>query len=142
MNRKIVLIFTCAMALALTGLQAMARTKPNQAAPQSNAAEQDKDKDATPAAAIDPEAVAKAEARLQQLTTELSLSDDQKAQIKPILLDAARRIKAVKDDPHRTIDSKKSKVDEIHDGARGQIRQFLSPDQSKKLDTLKENDEI
>lgn len=141
MNRKVVLIFTCAMALALTGLQAMARNKPNQTAPQSNAAEQDKDKSATQAT-IDPEAVAKAEARLQQLTTELSLSDDQKAQIKPILLDAARRIKAVKDDPHRSIDSKKSKMDEIHDDARGQIRQFLSPDQSKKLDALKENDEI
>jgi hypothetical protein len=141
MNRKIVLIFTCAMALALTGLQAMARNQANQPAPQSNAAEQDKDKDATQAT-IDPEAVAKAEARLQQLTTELSLSDEQKAQIKPILLDAARRIKAVKDDPHRSIDSKKSKMDEIHDGTRGQIRQFLSPDQSKKLDTLKENDEI
>jgi len=33
-------------------------------------------------------------------------------------------------------------MDEVHDSARGQIRQFLTPDQSKKLDAMKAEDII
>jgi len=154
MNRKFVLIWICAAALALAGLQAFAqdKDKPDQSTQQPanpgaqpNPSDQkqaggqgDQSKEAVP----DTEVAARVDARLQQLTTELGLSDDQKAQIKPILVDAARRLQAVKNDPQRSVESKQGKMDEIHDSARGQIRQFLTPDQNKKLDAMKAEDII
>jgi hypothetical protein len=58
------------------------------------------------------------------------------------LLDAAKRLQAVKNDTTRSVEAKKNKMDEVHDNARGQIRQFLTPDQSKKLDAMKAEDII
>jgi hypothetical protein len=155
MNRKLVLICLCAAALCFAGVQAMAQDKPDQQPPQTqqpsqpanpgaqaNPAEQHPQDTSGAASISDAEVAAKVDARLQQLTTELKLSDDQKAQIKPVLMDAAKRLQATKNDPQRSVDSKQSKMDEIHDSARGQIRQFLTPDQSKKLDAMKAEDII
>lgn len=58
------------------------------------------------------------------------------------MLDAAKRLQAVKNDNTRSVEAKKDKLDEVHDSARGQIRQFLTPDQSKKLDAMKAEDII
>jgi hypothetical protein len=162
MNRKFVLIWICAAALGLAGLQAFAQDKPDQSTQQPANPGQSTQQPANPGAQPNPsdqkqaggqgdqskeavpdsEVAARVDARLQQLTTELGLSDDQKSQIKPILVDAARRLQAVKNDPQRSVDSKTSKMDEIHDSARGQIRQFLTPDQNKKLDAMKGEDII
>jgi hypothetical protein len=138
MNRKLVLLCVCAMAMVFAGLQAMAQDKPDQQSQPASPGAQ-----ANPAAAVsDAEVAAKVDTRLQQLTTELGLSDDQQKQIKPILMSAAKRLQAVKNDPQRSVDDKNSKMDEIHDSARGQIRQFLTPDQGKKLDAMKAEDVI
>ena len=167
MNRKFVLILICAAALGLAGLQAFAQEKPDQSTqqPANPSAQQPANpgaqQPANPGAQTNPsemgkpgqlgegkeavsdtEVAGRVDARLQQLTTELGLSDDQQKQIKPILVDAARRLQAVKNDPQRSMDSKTSKMDQIHDSARGQIRQFLTPDQSKKLDAMKSEDII
>jgi len=163
MNRKFVLIFICAAALGVAGLQAIAQdkdkpdqstqqpanpgaqNKPDQSQQPANPSDQNKaggQVDQSREAVSDTEVAARVDARLQQLTTELGLSDDQKSQIKPILVDAARRLQAVKNDPKRSVDSKQGKMDEIHDSARGQIRQFLTPDQNKKLDAMKAEDII
>lgn len=145
MNKKIILICICALALTCAGLQALAQDKPAdqpaQTAPGAQTNPQPSS-DASQAVVSDAETAAAVDARLQQLTTELGLSDDQKTQIKPILLDAAKRLQAVKNDNTRTIDAKKGKMDEVHDNARGQIRQYLTPDQSKKLDAMKAGDII
>jgi len=163
MNRKFVLIFICAAALGVAGLQAIAQdkdkpdqstqqpanpgaqNKPDQSQQPANPSDQNKaggQVDQSREAVSDTEVAARVDARLQQLTTELGLSDDQKSQIKPILVDAARRLQAVKNDPQRSVSSKQGKMDEIHDSARGQIRQFLTPDQNKKLDAMKAEDII
>lgn len=145
MKKKLVLICICALALTCAGLQALAQDKPDQQPPQTAPGAQTNPQpstDASQANVSDADTAAAVDARLQQLTTELGLSDDQKAQIKPILLDAAKRLQAVKNDNTRTIDAKKDKLDEVHDSARGQIRQFLTPDQSKKLDAMKAGDII
>lgn len=158
MNRKLVLICICAMALALAGLQAVAQDNPNQPsqpanpgaqanpagqnADQSNAAQADQSRSAREGNISDADVATKVEGRLQQLTTELNLSDDQQKEIKPILLSAAKQLQAVKNDTERSADDKKSRMDEIHDGARGAIRQFLTPNQSKKLDAMKADDVI
>jgi Spy/CpxP family protein refolding chaperone len=148
MNRKSALICICATALCFAGVQAMAQDKPDQQQPPPSANQPSGQTNPQPSAAPDQAGVsdadvaARVDARLQQLSTELGLSDEQKGQIKPILVDAARRLAAVKNDNERGIESKQSKMDEIHDNARGQIRQFLTPDQSKKLDAMKAADII
>jgi hypothetical protein len=145
MNKRLILICICALALTCAGLQALAQDKPDQQPPQTAPGAQTNPQpstDASQAVVADAETAAKVDARLEQLTTELGLSDDQKTQIKPILLDAAKRLQAVKNDNTRTVDAKKAKMDEVHDNARGQIRQFLTPDQGKKLDAMKAGDLI
>jgi Spy/CpxP family protein refolding chaperone len=153
MNKKAILICTCVLALGFAGLPAFAHASPDQTAPQTqNSPAPQTASPSTPSATspsaaqsqgqdVDPELAAKIQARLQQINSELNLSDDQKAQIKPIVEDMVRRMNAVKTDPQRSIESKRNKIDEIRDNARGQMRQFLTPDQSKKLDTLKESQE-
>lgn len=145
MKKKLTLICICALALTCAGLQALAQDKPDQPPPQTAPGAQTNPQPSTDASqteVTDAEAAARVDARLQQLTTELGLSDQQKAQIKPILLDAAKRLQAVKNDSSRSIDAKKTKMDEVHDSARGQIRQFLTPEQGKKLDAMKAEDII
>ena len=144
MNKKVILSCICVLALC-AGLQAFAQNNPKQPAPQAT------NPSATTATAPnapqkgdtidDPQLAAKIDARLQLVSTELNLTDEQKAQMKPILRDKLRRINAVHNDPQLSIDQKKSKIDEIRDDFRGQCRQFLTPEQNKKLDVLKEDQE-
>lgn len=148
MNRKLVFICICGMVLAFASFQAMAQNKPGEqpapqtAPPPGAQTNPQPSTGAGQADVTDAEVGAKVDARMQQLTTELGLSDDQKAQIKPILVDAAKRLQLVKNDKLASVDGKKSRMDEIHDSARGQIRQFLTPDQNKKLDAMKAEDLI
>lgn len=149
MNKKLILICICVVAFTCAGLQAVAQDKPDQSAPpapqSSSPGSQTNPQPSTSASqdnVSDAEASARVDARLQQLTTELGLSDDQQKQIKPILVEAAKRLQAVKNDSTRSVDAKQSKMDEVHDNARGQIRQFLTPDQGKKLDAMKVADII
>lgn len=148
MNRKLVFICVCAMVLLFAGLQAMAQNKPGEqpapqtAPPPGAQTNPQPSTGAGQADVTDAQVAAGVDARLQQLTTELGLSDEQKAQIKPVLVDAAKKLQLAKNDKLASVDAKKSKMDEIHDGARGQIRQFLTPDQNKKLDAMKAEDLI
>ena len=145
MNKKLILICICALALTCAGLQALAQDKPDQQPPQTAPGAQTNPQPSTDSSQTlvsDAETSAMVDARMQQLTSTLGLSDDQKNQIKPILLDAAKRLQAVKNDNTRSVEAKKDKLDEVHDSARGQIRQFLTPDQSKKLDAMKAEDII
>jgi len=140
MNKRTLLVLTCVVCLACFGLQAIAQSTPDQAASQaSSAASQAKD-DATQAVA-DTDTKAKVQAKLQELSTELNLTDDQKTQIKPILQGEFKQLKAVHDDASLSDDQKSSKMTEIHNGAKGQINSILTPDQQKKLAEIKESHE-
>lgn len=142
MNKKSLLVLTCILFFACFGLQALAQTadQASQAASQAaNSASQAKD-DASQALA-DPEVRAKVEARLQKLSSDLNLTDDQKTQLKPILQGEYKQLKTVHDDSSLSADQKQSKMTEIHEDAKGQINSILTPDQQKKLTELKENAE-
>ncbi|HEY6969459.1 MAG TPA: hypothetical protein VJA94_09655 [Candidatus Angelobacter sp.] len=144
MKKKVILSCACVLALACAGFQTFAQNNPNQPAPQANPSAPSATTPAEPQkgdAIDDPQLAAKIQARLQTVSTELNLTDEQKAQIKPILRDKLRRINAVKNDPQLSKDEKRSKIDGIRDDFRGQARQFLTPDQNKKLDVLKEDQE-
>ena len=138
MSKRTLLALTCALFLAFAGLQVVAQSTPDQAASQaSNAASQAKD-DASQAMA-DPETKAKVQAKLQELSTELNLTDDQKTQLKPVLQDEYKQLKAVKGDTTMSADQKKAKAAEIHEGAKSQMGSILTAEQKQKLAAMKES---
>jgi len=75
---------------------------------------------------------------LQRISTELNLTDDQKAKIKPILQDEFKQLKAVGDDASLSSDQKIAKAKEIHTTAKSQIQPILTPEQQTQLATMKE----
>src|SRR5262249_47063883 len=140
MKKRTLLALICAVVLVFAGLQAFAQSTGDQAASQAaNTASQAKD-DATQAT-IDPETKAKVQAKLQQLATELNLTDDQKTQLKPVLQGEFKQLKAVNDDTSIPSDQKDAKMKEIHEGAKSQINSILTPEQQKKLAAMREGPE-
>lgn len=138
MKKRILIACMFALVLTFSGLKAFAQSTADQAKDQAtNAASQAKD-DAAQAMG-DPDTRAKVEARLQKLSSELNLTDDQKTQLKPVLQGEYKQLKAVHDDSSLSPDQKQSKMTEIHDGAKSQINSILTPDQQKKLAEIKEN---
>jgi Spy/CpxP family protein refolding chaperone len=134
---KMLLVLTCALFLALAGLQGFAQSTADQAASQaatsaSQAASQ------ADQAAVDPETRAKVQAKLQELSSELNLTDDQKSQIKGIVQDEVQQLKTVHDDASLSPDQKKAKVAEIRQSHKSQMSSILTPEQQKKLDAIKE----
>src|SRR5215472_5940695 len=87
---------------------------------------------------VDPETKAKVQAKLQHISTELNLTDAQKQQLQPILQSEAQEIKAVKSDASLSDDQKQAKAKEIHQNYKSQISSILTPDQQKKLATMRE----
>lgn len=95
----------------------------------------------TETSTADPETKAKVQAYLQQISTDLNLTDDQKTQIKPILQSEFQQLKSVKDDTTLSADQQKAKAQEIHASAKSQIANLLTPEQQKKLNTMREQGE-
>lgn len=152
MNKRILIALTCFVLLALAGSQVFAQSTADQAASQasqsasqsaSQASQSTADaasqaKDTAGQAVSDTEAKAELQSKLQQLSSELNLTDDQKTQLKPILQDEVGKLKAVRDDSSLSPDQKQAKMKTIHDGAKTQIDAILTPEQQKKLQAMKE----
>ena len=96
----------------------------------------------TETSTVDPETKAKVQSYLQQISSELNLTDDQKAQIKPILQSEFQQLKTVKDDTTMSADQQKAKAQEIRASAKSQIANILTPEQQKKLATMREQGEV
>jgi Spy/CpxP family protein refolding chaperone len=69
------------------------------------------------------------------------LTNEQQKQLKPILQDEFKQLKAVKDDASMSPEQKKAKAAKIHAGAKSQIGSILTPEQKKKLAAMKESHE-
>ena len=76
----------------------------------------------------------KADSELASLTKDLTLTDDQQAKIKPILLDEHSKISAARKGSSNSADDQKAKTKAIRDSANQQIRALLTPDQQKLFD--------
>ena len=76
--------------------------------------------------------------RLEWLSKELNLSDEQKEKLKPILQDEGKQMRAVHDDSSLTPDQRRDKMKQIHQTFRPQIQAVLTPEQQEKLKNLKE----
>jgi len=151
MKRKALLACLFALVLTFSGVLAFAQSTADQAKDQANsAASQAKDqatdaasqaKDDASQATVDPETKAKVQSKLQELATELNLTDDQKTQLKPILQGEFKQLQAIHNDSSMSADQKQAKMTEIHESAKSQISSILTPDQQKKLAEIKESHE-
>jgi len=116
-KRTSVLALAFALLIALTGLRVAAQTE---------------------ASTLDPETKAKVQQQLQQISSDLNLTDAQKAQLKPILQSEVQELKSVKDDASLSPDQKQAKAKDIRQNYKSQISSILTPEQQKKLATMRE----
>jgi Spy/CpxP family protein refolding chaperone len=77
------------------------------------------------------------ENRLEEMSKQLNLSDDQKNKLKPILQDEQQQMQAIHNDTSLSHDEKKAKAKEIRESHTSQINEVLTPDQQKKWEEMK-----
>jgi len=116
-KRSTALALAFALLIALTGLRVAAQTETS---------------------TLDPETKAKVQEKLQHISSELNLTDDQKTQLKPILQSEVQQLQAVKNDTSLSPDQKQAKATEIHGSFKSQMSGILTPDQQKKLASMRE----
>jgi Spy/CpxP family protein refolding chaperone len=116
-KRGSVLALALALLVALTGVRVLAQTE---------------------STSLDPETKAKVQQKLQQISSQLNLTDDQKTQLKPILQSEYQQLKGVKDDTSLSPEQKQAKTKEIHQTYKSQISNVLTPEQQKKWAAMKE----
>jgi periplasmic protein CpxP/Spy len=76
---------------------------------------------------------------LQVLSEKLSLTDDQKAKVTPILEDQTKQLKALHADASLSDDERKAKRHDIMQSAQDQIRPLLTADQQSKFDAMRKH---
>lgn len=74
------------------------------------------------------------QARLDRMSQFLSLSEDQKARIKPVLESEKQQMQALKQDSSMAREDRRAKAMEIHKNTMDQIRPVLNSDQQAKLE--------
>jgi Spy/CpxP family protein refolding chaperone len=116
-KRSSLLAFVLVLLVALTGSRILAQTE---------------------GSSLDPETRAKVQEKLQHISTELNLTDDQKQQLKPILQSEVQQLKSVNNDASLSSDQKQAKASEIRQSANSQMSSILTPDQQKKLASMRE----
>src|SRR5262249_42864105 len=133
------LLLSLLVMAALAALPCIAQNPADQAAGAAqkagNAASQTA-QDAT-SAASDATTQAKVQQKLQRLSSELNLTDDQKTRLKPILQSEVGQMKTVRDDTSLSSDAKQAKMQQIHTSATQQMNEILTPDQQQKLAAMK-----
>jgi protein CpxP len=144
MNRTQSLILGCALAVAMCWLPALAQDKPDQSSQQPSSSGQTSTQPAgqpqsdQAAAGMDEATKAKVQQRLQHISTELNLTDDQKAKIKPLLQEEVSQLKTLRSDTSLSPDQRQAKAKEIHQTYSSQIQAVLTPEQQKKWAEMKE----
>jgi Spy/CpxP family protein refolding chaperone len=136
--KKNILLFTCILCLSFAGLQARAQNPASQAGSQASSAASQTNDSANQAMG-DPETKAKVQAKLEKLSSELNLTDDQKTQLKPILQGEYKELQGVNADSSLSDDQKKSKMAEIHESSKTQMSSILTPEQKTKLAAMKDS---
>jgi Spy/CpxP family protein refolding chaperone len=76
--------------------------------------------------------------RLNHMSQELNLTDDQKEKLKPVLEDEMKQIQAVRQDNSLSRDQRREKVMQIHQSTKPQIEAVLTPEQKEKLNKMHE----
>ena len=76
------------------------------------------------------------DAMLEHMSQELSLTDDQKAKLKPILEDQAKQMQELRKDTSSSDQDRHAKMKQIHENTISQMRPILNADQQKKLEEM------
>jgi len=76
------------------------------------------------------------EERLQRLTQQLNLTDEQQQKIKPILEDESQQIQTLRQDSSLSQPEKFGKMREIRRNTMSQIKPILNPEQQKTLEAM------
>ena len=79
--------------------------------------------------------------RLEWLSKELNLTDDQKSQLKPILDDEGKQMRAIHQDTSLTPEQKRDKMKELRESTDPKIEAILTPDQQKKFHEMNQHRE-
>jgi Spy/CpxP family protein refolding chaperone len=119
-------------------MQAKAQNPASQAASQASSAASQANDSANQAMG-DPETKVKVQAKLEKLSSELNLTDDQKTQLKPILQGEYKELKGVNGNSSLSDEQKKSKMAEIHESSKSQMSSILTPEQKTKLAAMKDS---
>jgi Spy/CpxP family protein refolding chaperone len=78
---------------------------------------------------------------LDHLSQMLSLTDDQKAKIKPILEDTTTQSESIRKDTSLSPPDRRARMHDLHEKSMTQIRGFLTTDQQAKLDSMHQKHE-
>lgn len=76
--------------------------------------------------------------RMQKMSQQLQLTEDQKEKIMPILVEEAPKISAVKSDTSLPQNQKLAKMMQIRNDANDKIRPILTPTQQQKWDQIRQ----
>ena len=76
-------------------------------------------------------------ARVQKVAQELNLTPEQRQQLKPILQDAAQKLKALRADASLSQAQKHQQLKAIHQEAAAKIKPILTPEQLAKWQELR-----
>jgi periplasmic protein CpxP/Spy len=79
-----------------------------------------------------------ADDQLKHLSKKLSLSDDQRAKLKPILEDQHKQMQQLWNDSSMSRQDRFSKMRELRENGASQIKSVLKDDQQKKFDAMRE----
>ena len=77
--------------------------------------------------------------RLEHLSRQLNLTDDQKTKLKPILRNEWQEMKPVHDDTSLSQQQKREKMKSIHEKYRSDIAGVLTPEQQEKWKNMQEH---
>lgn len=132
MSRKVELSLVVALAafVAVGCLQVKAQSYP----PASGSASQE-----SSSMGSNTDVQARVQARLQQLSSELNLTDEQKTKLKPILQSEMEQFRTIANDTSLSRDQKHAKMQDAHNTYKSQINAVLTPEQQQKLATMKEH---
>lgn len=75
---------------------------------------------------------------VDRMAKSLSLTDDQKTKLTPIIADRQAKLKALREDTSTSRQDKFAKMKEINDAADTQINAVLTPDQQKQYKDMQE----
>jgi protein CpxP len=78
-------------------------------------------------------------ARLERLSKELKLTDEQKTQLKPILEDEQKQFEALRNEGSLTREERWTKMQEIRQSTHERMNSVLTPDQQAKLKKMYES---
>ena len=77
--------------------------------------------------------------RLAKLAEYLELTDDQKAQLKPILKHEAEQVRDIRQNTSLSPEQKRDQIKDVRKDTRPQIMAILTPEQREKLKDLRQH---